>query len=292
LRKVIRAGLLALMLVPSLRALADEPNEANAPKQPESWFSGLPLMADEARKRGIELPLPVGAALVLTGLSGRDIKVTDLRIGLVDQPGRSVSRFVDLGSTSNVFNANLKLDAWLLPFLNVYLLTGYVHNSSTSHALVTVPRPGPIGGFRSFDTEIRTDLEGFVGGAGATVAGGYKDFFAVLDCNYDTINLGFDSNFHALIASARTGWNGRVLQVPVQMWVGAGWWNTAATAKGHVDLAEVGTLRFEADQRPVSYWIYDLGTNIAFTRRWQLFLDFGLDFRGGFVVAVGPTVRF
>jgi hypothetical protein len=45
-----------------------------------------------------------------------------------------VSNFVDLGSTSQVFNANLKFDTWVLPFLNVYALVGYVHNNSTTHA--------------------------------------------------------------------------------------------------------------------------------------------------------------
>src|SRR5689334_25366098 len=71
------------------------------------WYSKLPFLAEEARKRRHELPLPFGAALVLTGLDGRKIEVTDTRITLDDNPGQSVSNFVDLGSTSQVFNANL-----------------------------------------------------------------------------------------------------------------------------------------------------------------------------------------
>ncbi|MES1265520.1 MAG: hypothetical protein ABUU24_07695, partial [Variovorax sp.] len=39
------------------------------------WYSKLPFLAEEARKRGHELPLPFGAALVLTGLDGRKIEV-------------------------------------------------------------------------------------------------------------------------------------------------------------------------------------------------------------------------
>ena len=52
-------------------------------------------MPNEAEERGIELPLPF-------------------------------SQFVSFGSTSSVVNLNLKFDAWVLPFLNVYLLAAYV----------------------------------------------------------------------------------------------------------------------------------------------------------------------
>jgi len=276
---------LALALLLGPLAHADD-------KKPESdsWFPGLPLLGDQARAAGAELPRSVGVALVMTGLKGRDINVTDLRIGLTNAP-RSVSRFVDLGSTSNVVNANLKVDVWLLPFLNVYTLFGYVNNSSATHLQVNVPRLGPIPGVRTAQATVDTKLDGFLGGGGATLAGGYKQLFGVLDCNYEQIDMGFDDTFHALIASSRIGWNGKVNEIPMQYWIGAGYWNTAATAKGHVDLPE-GRLVFEADQRPVSYWMYDLGGQISFSRRFQLFIDVGTDFRGGYVFAAGPTWRF
>src|SRR5262249_20654512 len=217
-------ALLALMLLcPLARA------DANKPPENDSWFSGLPLLGDQARAAGAELPRPVGVALVMTGLKGREIEVTDLRIGLTTAP-RSVSKFVDLGSTSNVVNANLKIDVWLLPFLNVYTLLGYVNNSSTTHLQVNVPRPGPIPGVRTAQASLDTKLDGFLGGGGATLAGGYKQFFGVLDCNYEQIDLGFDDTFHALIASTRVGWNGTVDEIPMQYWIGGGYWNTAATA--------------------------------------------------------------
>ncbi|HXZ86685.1 MAG TPA: hypothetical protein VEI82_14470, partial [Myxococcota bacterium] len=275
-------------------ALADEPNAPKADEQKkadEGFWSGLPLWKDKAIAAGAELPLPFGAALVMTGLKGRDITVTDLRLGLNGNQ-HSVSRFVNLGSTSDVVNANLKLDLWLLPFLNLYTLLGYVHNESTTHALVTVPRPGPIPGTRTVAANLPTVLDGFIGGLGATLAGGYKQLFAVADCNYDQIDMGFDDTFHALIASGRAGWNGRIREVPTQFWVGAGYWNTAATAKGHTDIAGVGRFEFEADQRPVRYWMYDLGGQFSFSKQFQLFIDVGTDFAGGYVFAAGPTLRF
>ena len=57
--------------------------------------------------------------------------MSDVRIGL-DDGTQSVSDYATLGSSSTVFNGNLRFDTWLLPFLNVYALVGYVHNESAT----------------------------------------------------------------------------------------------------------------------------------------------------------------
>src|SRR5437762_7212566 len=97
--------------------------------QPDRRSSFLPLMGEEARKRGIELPLPFGAGLVFYHLS-REIEVTDLRVGRNGAPPVSVSDFVKLGARADVNNLNVKLDAWILPFVNLYAIAGYIWNES------------------------------------------------------------------------------------------------------------------------------------------------------------------
>jgi hypothetical protein len=143
-----------------------------------------------------------------------------------------------------------------------------------------------------FDTDIETELDGVVGGIGMTLAGGYKNFYLVVDCNYDQSDLGFDNDFTALIASVRVGWNGRFGELPLQLWLGVGNWDTAATATGHADLPNGERLVFEADQKPHTNWMYDVGANLEFSKRFQLVLDAGFDFDGGYVLVVGPTYRF
>jgi hypothetical protein len=251
----------------------------------------LPFMADEAIKRGIQLPLPFGVGLVLTGLDGRKIDVSDVRVG-VQNPPRSVSDFLSLGATSNVFNANLKFDAWLLPFLDVYALVGYVRNQSSTHALITVPRPGPMPGTLQFAKDVKTDLEGMVGGGGVAIATGYRNFFFVLDAAYIQSNLGFDNAFKATIATMRAGYRGRIGALPLQLWLGVGDWDTAAIAKGHVDLGSAGQLNFEVEQKPHTPWMYDLGANLEINKSLQLVVDIGTDFDGGYLIVAGPTYRF
>ena len=253
--------------------------------------SGLPFLAGEALARGYELPLPFGAGLILTGLKDREIDVSDVRLG-VDGNQQSVSDYATLGSNSNVFNANFRFDTWLLPFLNVYALVGYVHNESDTDIRVTLPRPGIFPGTIEKTTQVQTSLDGYVGGLGMTLAAGYKSLFVVADYSYVRSDMGFDDAFTASIASLRAGWQGKAWGRSFQVWAGVGNWDTAATAAGHTTLDDGRILQFEADQHPNTKWIYDLGTNVMLSKRWQLIFDLGADFDGGYTLVLGPTYRF
>ena len=266
---------------------APDPAQATTPRPKHR----LPLMAEEALARGHELPQTFGTGAILTYLDGRKIEVTDVRVGL-DGDQDSVSDYATLGSTSTVFNANFRFDTWVLPFLNVYALVGYVHNDSDTTVHVQIPRPGNLPGSLEFDTQVDTSLDGTVAGLGMTLAAGYKWFFMVADFNYNRADLGFDDEFTAKIGSIRAGWQGKVNGRGLQTWLGAGNWDTAATAKGHVDLDDGRRLTFEADQRPATNCMYEVGVNFMPTPHWQLFADFGADFEGGYFAVLGPTYRF
>ena len=255
----------------------------------------LPFMAQQALDSGHELPLPFGGALIVTGLYNRTIDVSDVRVGL-QNPAESVSEFAQFGAKSNVFNANLKFDAWLLPFLNVYALLGTVKNESTTHIQVRItppglpglPPPAPI----EFAGTVETDLSGVVGGAGMTLAAGYGPFFIVADVNYIQSDLGFDERFKGKIATVRTGYQGKLSGLPLQLWFGVGNWHTATTVSSSVEIPGAGLLTFEADQAPHTPWMYDVGANVEINKKWQLVADVGNDLVGGWVFVIGPTYRF
>ena len=249
-------------------------------------------MADEAKKRGYQLPLPIGISTVVTGLFDRKINVTDVRAGVNGSTPTSVSQVLNFGSTSNVVNVNLKLDAWILPFLNVYILAGYVHNETTTRATITLPRPGPLPGNLAVTTNFTTTLDGFVGGGGMTLAGGYENLFLVVDANYSQTDIGFDDRFKALIATVRTGYRGQLGSLPLQIWIGEGYWNITNTAKFHTNVPGVGQINFEADQGPDHPWMTDFGTNVSFSKQVETIVDFGTDWHGGYLVVIAPTFRF
>jgi len=252
----------------------------------------LPFLGEEARKRGYELPEPFGVGLVYYKLV-REIEVTDLRVARDGAPPASVSRFADLGSSADVKNINVKLDAWLLPFLNVYGIVGKVWNESDTTINVTLPPlvPGGAPG-RTFTTTVPTSIEGTVKGLGVTLAGGYESFFGALDVNWAKADLGFDERFKAVIASARAGWNGSADGRPLRAWANLTYWDTAAVARGTVPNPDGGTLTFEVEQGPKHPWTYGAGFSYSPKKWFDFNVDVGVDGHGGWYVAIVPVIRF
>jgi len=186
----------------------------------------------------------------------------------------------------------LRRDVWLLPFLDVYVLAGYIKNRSDINVQVTVPRPGPLPGTRQFVIKTRTELEGFVGGGGVTLAGGWRQLFALADVNYTQTDLGFDDRFRALIATFRVGWNGTVGPIPLRLWTGAAYWDTKNTAKSTLEIPDVGSVRFEADQGPKNAWNAVVGVSSAIHRNFELFAEYGFNGSDVTVFVGGLTFRF
>jgi len=281
--------LLLVLYLSAFRLIAVETNLTEITES-RRWSSFLPLMAEEAIKRGYELPLPFGVSAIYNHIE-RDIQVNDLRLGLNGAPPRSVSRFVDLGSNSRVDAGIGRIDAWLLPFVNVYALGGCLRNESVTEGIATFPQPGPPGS-RTLNFTAKTVLEGFVAGAGLTLAAGYRNFFVTADANYSRTDIGFDETFRALIVSSRVGWNGRIGVVPTRFWVGVMYWDTENIAKGTVNIPGEGSVKFEVDQGPAHPWNASVGTSVVISRHWETFLEYGFNFNDVKFLATGLTFRF
>jgi hypothetical protein len=280
-----------------VRSGAAEPSDSTAAPPPGSVTatparkSFLPLLGEEATKRGIELPLPFGAGVVFYHLD-RDIQISDVRIGVNGAPPRSVSQVAKLSSSSNVENANVKLDAWILPFVNLYAIAGYVWNESDTHIDVELPPLLPGGPTRRHQMTVPTKIEGSVGGVGITLAGGYGPYFMTYDANFAQADLGFDNRFKAVITSIRGGWNGTAGSRPLRLWASVTDWNTFATATGTVADPDGGTIAFEVDQGPAYRTTYGVGSQYAWRPWLELAVDGGIDGHGGWYLAVIPVFRF
>jgi hypothetical protein len=287
---LVVSSALLIACVATPRALAQTDEE----EKPAAVTSGrrLPFLGDLARDRGIELPLPLGVGGVYYFVS-RDITVSDLRLGRDGASPTSIGDFAQVAASSRVNNLNVKFDMWVLPFVNVYAIAGYVWNETDTTFDLTLPPLSPGGAGRSRRVVLPTSLEGTVGGLGVTLAGGYGPFFLALDSNAAQADLGFDDRFHAVVTSLRSGWNGKLGPRPFRVWGNATYWTTFATASGTlVDPDDGGTLSFEVDQGPAHPWTFGAGLQYS-PRRWlEVNADAGTDFKGGWYVAFVPVVRF
>jgi hypothetical protein len=51
----------------------------------------------------------------------------------------------------------------------------------------------------------------------------WRDFFILADFNFSQTDIGFDNPFRALIGTVRSGWNGKVLDIPLRLGGGSLW---------------------------------------------------------------------
>jgi hypothetical protein len=271
--------------------VAPIPFEGAQPSEPAPWPYALPFLADRVIQQGYTLPLPRGVSLVYTYV-GRDVKITTVKLGINGAPLRDVTKFVNLGSTSQVNVAVGRFDAWLLPFLNVYAMAGYVSNNTTTRGVVTIPPVTQFGEPKTFNLTKKTALGGFVGGVGLTAAAGWRDFFLLADFNFSQTDIGFDNPFRALIGTVRTGWNGAVFHIPLRLWIGGSYWGTKGTAKATVDVPDVGSVTFSALQGPLHPLNALAGGNVTLFKRWELFFEYGFNFDDVQIGAAGLSFRF
>ncbi len=145
---------------------------------------------------------------------------------------------------------------------------------------------------RTFKLTKTTELGGFVGGVGLTSAAGWRDFFLLADFNFSQTDIGFDNPFRALIGTVRAGWNGKVLDTPLRLWVGGSYWGTKGTAKATVEVPDVGSVTFAAVQGPLHPLNALIGGNVTLFRRWEAFVEYGFNFNDVQTVAAGLTFRF
>ncbi|WP_279157487.1 hypothetical protein, partial [Obesumbacterium proteus] len=182
-------------------ATTKQVNDKSAAKQESSF---LPFWGDEARALGYELPETFGVGVnymnMRQNIEVDSIKLTGLPLNLDKLLSIGVGHTREKSKTESV-----KLDAWILPFLNIYGLVGHTKGSSsteiTSVKLGKLAIPVPKG--TSFDL----NFKGTTYGGGMTLVGGYGSWFSAIDANYTETRFDIlDGNISAFTLTPRVGY--------------------------------------------------------------------------------------
>lgn len=132
---------LLFLLLNASSAYADNELDRSVQQQitPKHW-SGLPLLADKALERGYELPIPIGITLFYNDIEADYIATEDFKVqvdgGLLGLRGPNdyLVPAEDVTITGRDRSVQLKLDAWVLPFWNVYGIVGYTEGDKDIRA--------------------------------------------------------------------------------------------------------------------------------------------------------------
>lgn len=178
--------------------------------------AGLPIGGDEARARGLELPLPFGISWYHMDQE-QPFKVNDLQVTAFGSPVPGVM-IKDLENSD--VSDNLRLDAWLFPFLDVYALLGKTDSKTTGTAVVPAGAFGP--GSPAQMIPFAQKYHGDTLGLGITLVYGYQNLFASLDMNHTETDIDISSDdAKATVFNPRVGWNGQRGGFKGSLWLGA-----------------------------------------------------------------------
>jgi hypothetical protein len=217
------------------------------------WPHMLPFFAQDTIDQGFKLPNPYGAAGIFY-MQRQDAIVEDLEVSINGGPSVPLD-FISIGTASvtNVIG-QMKLDAWLFPFMNVYVTGGYVGGSVEVplsvkgqdlleflglDALCTGGPAQPAICTRSITQLIKPDYQGGNITAGTVLAVGWRQFFAMTNFSYTWSWIDIvDTTVSAIYFSPRVGLTGDMGGLgSVQAYVGAGFLLT--------DIRLAGTMTFD-----------------------------------------------
>ena len=198
LRALSLWALLPVFAIVSPRtAVAQNPDLALTQEERDSvlkdYHNIFPLWGRKAIEKGFDLPKPLGLNVI--GLyMNQGIEITDLGLSTGANPIAPID-FIGFGTnTSTVYSSNLRVDLWVLPFLNVYGFGG------RAQANTKVEVSTPI----AFTSEV--DQPGNYGGFGLTGAMGLKKNFIAADINWSWSDFEkLDEPVFGQVFSARFG---------------------------------------------------------------------------------------
>ncbi|AGB80570.1 hypothetical protein D781_0182 [Serratia sp. FGI94] len=292
------------------------------PLQSTSQRHTLPFWGDEARARGYDLPETFGI-----GINHMNMR-QNIEVSSISFSGLGWDTFQMPGNLFNIKAENsreksktetMRLDAWVLPFLNVYGIVG--HTRGSSHSIVSVDSdPSQFSGFMEKiiasavhqmnksgqlqNLDFNLDFKGTTYGAGFTLAGGYESWFATLDTNYTRTDFNIlDGQISALTVTPRVGYR---FQTPgisgtshLNLWVGSMYQDVQQEFKGSlgdlnmpaalqplINIAnQRGEGRFRVKQHLQSPWNVLVGAQYEITRNFNVMTEIGFSERNSAMVS-------
>lgn len=242
----------------------------------------LPIWKEKAEAMGYTLPKPIGFNLSYMAME-QGVEVDSIAMNGLNIFGKPIP--VEGSGKGKQYTdiLSLRADVWVLPFLNLYGLVGKLGGHSTADVDLAIGSSKkslqvPVSDFR-------LELDGYTYGVGGVLAGGYQNWFALIDASFTQSRLTvIDGSIDSIVVSPRIGYDFVSYGHPVRLWVGAMYQNVEQTLRGSVsDLNLPSSIsnmlpkeaRFEVKQHLTSPWNALVGLQYQITPSWYLLGELG-----------------
>jgi hypothetical protein len=261
------------------------------------WEWALPFLAQKVIDRGFNLPRPYGLSIVYTTIQ-QNVALSDLEVTFDPSKPLKDINFVDLSnSSSNNDTWQLKLDAWILPFLNMYALFGTVEGTGSVNVALNAKEffddvdtsicsggiiPDFCNGYVSANAPMK--YHGYNYGIGVLVATAYKDYFFAMPLSYVITDLNVStSNQQTFNAIPRFGYNIQTAHSgKYGLYLGGNYLQSHADLTGTFVLPMASSpighdvnLQYKIHEHPQDIWNAIAGVNWEMSDRWSAVLEIG-----------------
>lgn len=265
----------------------------------------LPFFSELAE--GYDLPAPYGVGVnhmaIRQGIQVDSISFSGMKLGSLP-----VDRLVDIraGRTRQKSHTEtLRLDAWVLPFMNVYGVAGRTKGHSVSD--VSIRTPVFTGGAFPQNLRFRLDYKGMTLGGGTTLVAGTDNWFTSLDMNYTQTRFDvLDGHINAMTLTPRVGYRFSLPETAyfpagsLSIWVGSMYQDVQQDFRGKLSRLSLpsqalqqwlkrvdknGDARFEVRQHLKHPWNVMTGMRYDITRHVSLTAEAGFETRKSIFVS-------
>ena len=232
-----------------------------------SLLASVPLQAQEnvppEVARGIDLPNPLGVGMTFYN-QNQPYQTESLA---VEFPGLDQSLLQDLAVENETTTLHLRLDYWLMPFLNVFGIVGSI-DSSTEVALSSVDLGMPLS-----LNDHKINMDGTVYGGGLVLAYGGRKVFGTVAYQLTETNLDeSSSSVSAWVLTPKAGWRFK----HGAAWVGGMYQNAEENHSGIYDIQGVGDVPYQVQLREQAPWNFVVGGTYGFSKHWLVTAQAGL----------------
>lgn len=244
----------------------------------DRWSNFLPILGQAACELGYVLPRPFGVSL---GYMHQDqpFDVGDVFINGIDvkTPGVAVVNEVQNEEST----VTMRFDAWILPFWNIYGILGKTDGQAIGPLSIDLNPVFPLlcrvpGNNCQVDTSFEINYKADVTGYGTTIAGGYKDFFGMIDMNWTKADVDISlTDAEATVISSRIGWNGKLGGFTGVLWVGVMYQDIAQVLDLPLDIGD-DTLLVTIEQSTQEAYNYVIGGQWDVNRSFSILAEIGL----------------
>jgi len=254
--------------------------------QAEGLSSSLPL--GKSLAAGNELPLPLGVSANVfyleQDLESKSVSIDVPPLPLPGGPPLQLPPGLPASTAkleSRATSTTAKIDAWLLPFLNVYGVAGYVDGETNASGFSVAGLPPEVASL--LPSSFSVAYSGPVYGGGATLAAGYDKYFVSLDANYTESDLDIgDSTIEAFTLTPRIGINGSLGELEGALYIGAQYQDVDERQNGTVDFPIMGQavpVGYDVISEAEDDWNFLVGINLKTGSNWNYGIEAGFSER-------------